>query len=186
MKLPEGLNRLLTVLYLRWKKVEWNGTLPLIDMLRPPKFCLTGSGRLVLGSGVKIFTAHKRTMFQVSHGAIVSVGDMSVLNGVDWIHADKEITIGPHALMAPGVKIIDSNMHPVSPGDNLAPQPVRLGRNCCIGMGSSILPGVQIGDHSEVGAASVVTKNVPPKTVVAGNTARVIKTFDCPDDWIRS
>ena len=52
----------------------------------------------------------------------------------------------------------------------------RIGENCFIGGQSLIMPGVTIGDGSVVGAGSVVTKDVAPRTVVAGNPARVIKT----------
>lgn len=50
-----------------------------------------------------------------------------------------------------------------------------IGRNCLIGARSIILPGVTIGDSSVVAAGSVVTKNVPPNTMVAGNPAKIIK-----------
>ncbi|MGX2029857.1 MULTISPECIES: DapH/DapD/GlmU-related protein [Methylocaldum] len=52
----------------------------------------------------------------------------------------------------------------------------RIGRRCFVGARSIILPGITIGDESIVGAGSVVTRDVPPRTVVAGNPARVIKT----------
>lgn len=51
----------------------------------------------------------------------------------------------------------------------------RIGRNCFIGARSVILPGAQIGDGSVVGTGSVVTKDVPPRCVVAGNPARIIR-----------
>lgn len=50
----------------------------------------------------------------------------------------------------------------------------RIGRNCFIGGRSMVLPGVEIGDNCVVGAGSVVTKSVPPNSVVAGNPARVL------------
>lgn len=52
----------------------------------------------------------------------------------------------------------------------------RIGRNCFIGGSSLILPGVEIGDNCVIGAGSVVTKSVPPKSLVAGNPARIIKS----------
>lgn len=50
-----------------------------------------------------------------------------------------------------------------------------IGKCCFIGCASIILPGVKIGDHVIVGAGSVVTKDVPPCSIVAGNPAKVIK-----------
>ncbi len=52
----------------------------------------------------------------------------------------------------------------------------RIGENCFIGGRSLILPGVEIGDNCVVGAGSVVTKSVPPRSVVAGNPARVLRS----------
>lgn len=52
----------------------------------------------------------------------------------------------------------------------------RIGKNCFIGGRSLILPGITIGDGSIVGAGSVVTRDVPEHTVVAGNPARTIRT----------
>lgn len=51
-----------------------------------------------------------------------------------------------------------------------------IGRNCVIGVNSIILPGVSVGDCCVVAAGAVVTKDVPPNTVVAGNPAKVIRT----------
>jgi acetyltransferase-like isoleucine patch superfamily enzyme len=52
----------------------------------------------------------------------------------------------------------------------------RIGENCFIGSYSIILPGVQIGDNCVIGAGAVVTKDVPPRSVVAGNPARIIRS----------
>lgn len=51
----------------------------------------------------------------------------------------------------------------------------RIGRHCFIGARSVILPGIEIGDECIVGSGSVVTKNVPPRCMVAGNPARIIR-----------
>ncbi len=52
----------------------------------------------------------------------------------------------------------------------------RIGRRCFIGARSIILPGIEIGDESIVGSGSVVTKSVPPRSIVAGNPARIIRS----------
>jgi serine acetyltransferase len=52
----------------------------------------------------------------------------------------------------------------------------RIGRYCAIGAHSIILPGITIGDHSIVGAGTVVTKDVPPHSIVVGNPSRIIRS----------
>jgi acetyltransferase-like isoleucine patch superfamily enzyme len=53
-------------------------------------------------------------------------------------------------------------------------------RGATIGSGATILSGVEIGADAIVGAGSVVTKDVPPRTIVAGNPARVLRGIDAP------
>lgn len=55
-------------------------------------------------------------------------------------------------------------------------RPIRIGRRCFIGGGSIITPGVTVGDESIVAAGSVVFDDVPPRSIVAGNPARVLRT----------
>ncbi len=58
-----------------------------------------------------------------------------------------------------------------------ASKPITIGKDCWIGGGTIILPGVTIGDGVTVGAGSVVTKDVESRTVVAGNPAKFIKAI---------
>lgn len=74
----------------------------------------------------------------------------------------------------------------------MAPQPlvrgsVRIGRMAWLGYGSFIAGELEIGEHSVIGANSVVTKSVPPYTVVAGAPAKVIKRYDFAlQQWVRA
>lgn len=73
---------------------------------------------------------------------------------------------------------IATNNHDFYDRPVLTCKPVHIKKNVWIGVNSTILPGVTIGENSIVGACSVVTKDVPDNTVVVGNPARVIKYLD--------
>ena len=86
------------------------------------------------------------------------------------------ITIDDGAMIAANVQLI-SNNHDLYERQVITCKPVHIGKNAWIGAGATILPGVTIGDNAVVGAASVVTKDVAPDTIVAGNPARFIKSI---------
>lgn len=86
------------------------------------------------------------------------------------------ITIEDDVLVAANVQLI-SNNHDLYDHQVLTCKPVVLKRNCWIGAGATILPGVTVGENAVVGAGSVVTHDVGADTVVAGNPARVVKTL---------
>lgn len=94
------------------------------------------------------------------------------------------VEIGEYTTMGARTYITDHTHGTVEPSDlKLPPRhrklyskgPVKIGKYVAIGEGCIILPGVTIGDHSVIGANAVVTKDVPPYSVVAGNPAKVIK-----------
>lgn len=87
------------------------------------------------------------------------------------------ITIDDDAMIAANVQII-SNNHDLENRRVITCLPVHICRNVWIGAGSTILRGVTIGENSVVGAGSVVTKDVEPNTIVAGNPARVLKRIE--------
>ena len=59
----------------------------------------------------------------------------------------------------------------------------RIGKFCQIGARSIIMPGITIGDHSIIGAGSVVTKDIPPNSIAVGNPAKVIRTGIMTTHW---
>lgn len=81
----------------------------------------------------------------------------------------KGVHIGPDSYLAFDVAVL---AHDMSRGLYLD---TYIGARCFIGARSIILPGVRIGDGSIVGSGSVVTRDVPPATIVAGNPARIIR-----------
>ena len=97
---------------------------------------------------------------------------------------DTDIFVGDNVMFGPNV-IIATAGHPVdTPLREKVAQfniPVRIGKNVWIGAGAIVLPGVTIGDHSVIGAGSVVTKDIPPNVVAVGNPCRVLREINDRD-----
>ena len=97
---------------------------------------------------------------------------------------DTHIYVGDGTMFGPNVTVAAAG-HPVDPA--LRAQglqynmPVRIGKNCWIGAGAVILPGVTIGDNSVIGAGSVVTKDMPSGVVAVGNPCRVMRAVSAHD-----
>ena len=107
----------------------------------------------------------------------VKIGkDVIVMNGCLMMAAGG-ITIGDETQIAANVQLI-SNNHDLDDRNVITCKPINIGKRVWIGAGATILPGVSIGDNSVIGAASVVTKDVPSDTIVAGNPARFIKKIE--------
>ena len=91
---------------------------------------------------------------------------------------DTHIYIGERTMIGPNVTIATAG-HPMLPALRERGlqfnAPVRIGRNCWIGAGAIVLPGVSIGDESIIGAGSVVTRDIPALVVAAGNPCRVLR-----------
>ncbi len=94
---------------------------------------------------------------------------------------DTHIYVGDRTMFGPNVTIATAG-HPVWPGlrekGYQYNMPVHIGRNCWIGAGAVILPGVTIGDNVVVGAGSVVTKDLPPDVVAVGNPCKVLRPVE--------
>lgn len=84
------------------------------------------------------------------------------------------ITIDDDVMIAANVQII-SNNHDLEDRWVITCKPVHICKRAWIGAGTTILPGVTVGENAVVGAGSVVTHDVEPNTIVAGNPARLIK-----------
>lgn len=87
------------------------------------------------------------------------------------------ITIDDDAMIAANVQLISNNHDPYD-RPLLLCRPIHIGRGAWIGAGSTILPGVTVGEYAIVGAGSVVTKDVPAYAVAVGSPAKVIKYLD--------
>ena len=91
---------------------------------------------------------------------------------------DTHVYVGDNVMFAPNVTIATAT-HPTSP--NLREKgyqynkPVHIGKNCWLGAGAIILPGITIGDNTIIGAGSVVTKDLPANVIAVGNPCRILR-----------
>lgn len=94
---------------------------------------------------------------------------------------DTHIYVGDYTMLGPNVVIATAG-HPILPElREKAYQynmPVHIGKNCWLGAGVIVLPGVTIGDNSVIGAGSVVTKDIPSNVVAVGNPCKVLRPIN--------
>ncbi len=97
---------------------------------------------------------------------------------------DSHIYVGDYTMFAPNV-VVSTAGHPILPKLREKQYqyniPIHIGRNCWIGAGALILPGVTIGDNTVIGAGGVVTKDIPSDVVAVGNPCRVVRKISDRD-----
>ncbi len=124
--------------------------------------------RVVIGRGAVFGTGH-----------LLELGDDSAINRDCWIANDT--VIGNDVMMGPRVTVLSSahefsdTSRPMREQGASQRRPVRIGDDVWIGTQSILLPDVHVGSHSIIGAGSVVTRDVEPWSVLAGNPARLIR-----------
>lgn len=122
-----------------------------------------------MGDGTRV-----NTPLTVVRANNVKIGKrVIIMNGCLMMSAGG-ITIDDDAQIAANVQLI-SNNHDLVDRMVITCKPIHICRRAWIGAGATILPGVTVGENSVVGAGSVVTHDVEPNTIVAGNPARVIR-----------
>ncbi len=109
----------------------------------------------------------------------IELGIQVAFNNNCYINGYGGLKIGDRTGLGPGVMIHTAN-HGTEPGLPIVEQgwdsrPVTIGKDCFIGMGVIILPGVTIGDDVVIGAGSVVNKDIPSWSIAVGNPCQVIR-----------
>ncbi len=111
-------------------------------------------------------------------GAHVHFGSFVYANFNLTLVDDTHIYVGDHTMFAPNV-VVATAAHPILPElrekGYQYNRPVHIGKNCWIGAGAILLPGVTVGDNTVIGAGSVVTKDLPAGVVAVGNPCRVLR-----------
>jgi maltose O-acetyltransferase len=116
--------------------------------------------------------------FFCDYGVHIRLGADCYINTNAIFLDSAEIRVGDHSQIGPGVQVLAAD-HPREPelrqADIELARPVAIGENCWIGAGAILCPGASVGDHSVVGAGSVVTRDIPARVMAAGTPCRVIR-----------
>ena len=188
------INKVLTDAEARGKRKKWEATPGIsIDpsaVLYPAcSISYFGERSISIGAGT-----HVNAALEVQrNGGSISVGKRCYLGDNTRIWAAQSIEIGDDVMVAHNSNVFDNNTHPTDVDERmldksailtsggrgdfptLGSSPVKICDKAWIGCNCCIMKGVTIGEGAIVGAGSVVTKDVPAYTVVAGNPARVVK-----------
>jgi len=135
----------------------------------------------------KVLGFNKEVYWPMHHSSIVSYANRVQigietnpgLNPGCYIHGVNRIYIGDYTQFGPNVGLMSGNHDLFDFRLQQPAKPIRIGKHCWIGMGVIILPEVELGDFTIVGAGAIVTKSFPEgKCVIAGNPAKKIKDLD--------
>jgi acetyltransferase-like isoleucine patch superfamily enzyme len=122
-------------------------------------------GAVTVGPGVRLL---------IGPHARLKIGDRSYITANSRVIVKGDIEIGSDCAISWDVQLMDTDFHHITPGCENTKK-IKIGNRVWIGSRATILKGVTIGDGAVIAAGSVVTKDVPPRTLVAGNPARVIR-----------
>jgi maltose O-acetyltransferase len=144
------------------------------------KLVIKGPGRIVIGDDVNAWAhAENNVLITYTPDSLITIGSGTRLNGAGLM-AYTRIEVGPRCILG-STLLFDSDFHPLEPEhrhDTDLPvrcAPIVLDENVWLGGQSAVLKGVHIGRNSVVAFRAVVTADVPPDVVVAGNPARIVK-----------
>jgi len=181
--------------WLRNKGVDVKGH---VNVDGKPVFTIWGRSTIVIEDGVTLQSnprhneagiVHPCTFFAENSNAKIYIGKHTGMSGA-LICCEKSIHIGNYVGLGANVSIYDTDFHPINPYSRLFTddQPKRaevfIDDFVWVGANSMILKGVHIGKGAVIGAGSVVTKDVPPYTIYAGNPAKFIREINCTEEQL--
>lgn len=153
------------------------------DIVRP--FSVFGGQAIRIGSSVRIWHGARIEAFGASLSSErICIGDGTIIHPFVHIGAAMNVTIGRGVLMASHIYITDHDHDWYNPADppvsnrRLIVQPVQIGDYVWLGERVMVLKGVTIGDHSVIGAGSVVTRSIPAYSIAVGSPAKVVRRYD--------
>jgi maltose O-acetyltransferase len=147
------------------------------------KLVIKGPGRVIFGAEVNAWAHEERNVIiTYDRDVTIRIGSHVRLNGVGLM-AKRGITIGDHCILG-STLLVDTDFHSVrrdratNPHAPVLSAPIVVGDNVWLAGQTVVLKGVTIGANAVVGFRAVVTRDVPPDVIVAGNPARVVRELD--------
>lgn len=141
---------------------------------------VTTQGRVVIGDNVSIHSFLHRVQLSAGKGAELTIGEDTFINNGVVLSARERVSIGARCQIAPHVIAMDCDFHGVDDRSESPTAPIIVEDDVWLATRSILLKGVRVGRGSVVAAGAVVTKDVPPYTLVAGVPARPIRSLTPP------
>jgi acetyltransferase-like isoleucine patch superfamily enzyme len=153
--------------------------LALVPQLRAPWLRLLGAsiGRRSVLHDVRFFNLYRRGLAGLVIADECFVGDECLFDLAEGITIEDQVTLAERVLVLTHTNV-GYHDHPLQAHFPARQAPVVMERGCFVGAAVTVLPGVRIGREAFVAAGSVVTRDVPPRTVVAGVPARPLRELD--------
>ena len=133
-------------------------------------------GRIAISDRVRFRAETAKSELVAWKGGTIEIGEGTTINYGTSLSAASTVKIGCNCLIGAYVNIMDCNFHNMKDHSwNMDAEPIIIGDNVWLGNRAVITKGVTIGSGAVVAASSLVTKNVPPNTLVVGVPARVVQ-----------
>jgi acetyltransferase-like isoleucine patch superfamily enzyme len=152
------------------------------------------SGKIVIGPHTRVLGE----LFTFAHGGEIRIGEWCYIGEASRIWSAISIELGDRVLVSHSVNIFDSLTHPIGAAArheqvkqifeqghplslSLDESPVRIQNDAWIGAGAMIMRGVTVGEGGIVAAGAIVTRDVPPYSIVAGNPAVLVRELSADE-----
>jgi acetyltransferase-like isoleucine patch superfamily enzyme len=182
------IKKICVKIYNYWQ-LKRSGIRPISNMDVRGKIYIRNAGTIKIGGDICINNGEfpnpvggsLHTIIDVAESGVLYIGNNVGMSNVEIV-CQKHVSIGDNVLIGGGVKIFDSDFHPIHPNNRHSKDiqlvnkaDIIIEDNVFIGAYAIILKGTHIGKNSIVGAGSVVTKDIPDGEIWAGNPAKFIR-----------
>ena len=152
--------------------------LAFVPQLRTPWLRMLGAriGRRTLLHDVRFFNLYRRGLAGLDIGDEWFVGDECLVDLAEGVRLERQVTLAERVLILTHTNV-GYHDHPLQGAFPAMAAPVVIESGCFLGANVTVLPGIRVGERSFVAAGSVVTTDVPPRTLVAGVPARPLRTI---------